>query len=340
MTRRLVVWMFLLIVFVVLIAVGASSSSDAASVSAPLSRNGVTYSGTTQQDGDSDVHVAMVPITGTIVDGDSSADGSSTGADDVVRMLDAIAEDSDSWDGVMLELDTPGGSVLASEEMTAAIDRVQHEGIPVLAWMRGTAASAGYYVSAGTDRIVASRNTFTGSIGVILEYYVVEGLAKKVGVSSVTIKSGKLKDIGNPMRQPTQEERDLFQTIIDQAYGQFVGVVAKGRDLDEDEVRRIGDGRVYTGEQAKKLGLVDELGLREDAYDAMAKLIDKHGVDGADLQVTSFARSYGLLEALGADAGSAFDSVRAIGDVAGALRGEAPTHASSGIASLEYRAVL
>ncbi|MCB0877489.1 MAG: signal peptide peptidase SppA, partial [Thermoleophilia bacterium] len=274
-----------------------------------------------------------------------------TGADDVVRMLDAIADDSDSWDAVILELDTPGGSVLAAEEITAAIKRLKDDAdLPVLAWMRGTAASAGYYVSAPTDRIVAADSTFTGSIGVILEYYVAEKLADKVGVSQVVIKSGKLKDIGNPLRAATPEERQLFQTIIDEAYGTFVGVVSKGRDIPEDEVRKLADGRIYTGTQAKELGLVDELGLRRDAYDAVAKLIDAKGVDGSDIEVVEFRRSYGLLELLGADVQPSLDSLASIGDVAKAVRGDSgaiqrlagpDTHQlGGGLARLEYRAVI
>jgi protease-4 len=341
MTRRLVVWLFLVILLVGSIAWSASNAPATSSVAGSLSRDGVAYSGTVVQDGD-DANVAMVPITGTLVDGDSGADGTTTGGDDVVRMLDAIADDADTWDGVILELDTPGGSVLASEEITAALQRLHDAKVPVVAWMRSMAASAGYYVSAGTDRIVASRNTFTGSIGVILEYYVVSELAEKVGVSQVTIKSGKLKDIGNPMRPATAQERQLFQGIIDEAYGEFVSVVAEGRDMDEAEVRRIGDGRIYTGAQAKELGLVDELGLRDAAYDAIAREIDDD-VDGEDIAVTSFRRSFSLLELLGADVQPSLDSLARVGDLAGAIRGDrgaAGRLVGNGLTKLEYRAVL
>ncbi len=349
MTRRLVIWIFLLIILVALVASAASAGGGGStSIAAPLSKDGVSYTGTVVQEGDGDAHVAIIPIYNALVDGDTPTDGSATGGDDIVRMLDAIAEDEDSWDAVILELDTPGGSVLASEEITDALARLKDEtDLKVLAWMRGTAASAGYYISAPTDRIVASEHTFTGSIGVILEYYVAEELADKVGVEQVVIKSGKLKDIGNPLRKATPEERALFQSIIDEAYDTFVGVVAEGRDLPEDEVRTLADGRIYTGKQAEKLGLVDTLGLRRTAYDEVAKLIDVE--DGEDLDVVTYSRSYGFLESLGATAQPTLDTLataRAVGDV---LRGDtasvgalANTSGSrrlgSGFARLEYRA--
>lgn len=351
MTRRLVIWIFLLIIFVALIVSGATAGSAASSgLATPLTKDGVTYAGTVLQRGDSDERVAIIPIYNAIVDGDSPANRSATGGDDIVRMLDAIAKDQDDWSGVILELDTPGGSVLASEEITDALARFKRETkLPVLAWMRGTAASAGYYISAPTDHIVASAHTFTGSIGVILEYYVLEELASDIGVEAVTIKSGKLKDIGNPLRKATPEERELFQTIIDEAYDAFVDVVATGRKMDEDEVRRLADGRIYTGRQAKELGLVDTLGLRRTAYDELARLIDEKGVSGEDLDVVTFSRSYGFLETLAAGTQPTLDTLATAKAVGGVLRGDAAAaqelagrngsrRLGSGFARLEYRA--
>lgn len=352
MTRRLVIWIFLLIILVALVASSAAAGGGGtAALASPLSKDGVDYSGTVVQDGDGDNRVAIVPIYNVLTDGDTPPDGSATGGDDIVRMLDAIAEDEDSWDGVILELDTPGGSVLASEEITDAIGRLKDEtDLEILSWMRGTAASAGYYVSAATDHIVASEHTFTGSIGVILEYYVVQELADEIGVEAVTIKSGKLKDIGNPLRKATPEERALFQAIIDEAYDSFVGVVADGRDLDEAEVRRLADGRIYTGKQAKELDLVDTLGLRRTAYDEMAKLIGGDD-DGEDLDVVTYSRSYGFFESLGATAQPTLDTLATARAVGGVLRGDAASmgelagrpgsrRLGGGFARLEYRAEL
>lgn len=356
MSRRLAVWIFLVILLVALVAIAAAGPGGASGVSEPLRSAGSTYPGRVLQSGSSDVRVATVPLTGPLVNGISPTDGG-TGGEDVVRMLDAIRNDEESWDGVILELDTPGGSVLASEEIVDALRRLEDEtDIPVVSWMRGVAASAGYYVAAPTDRIVASPNTFTGSIGVILEYYVVDELADKVGVEAVTIKSGDLKDLGNPLREPTEEERELFQAIIDEAYDQFVEVVADGRDMPESRVRELADGRIYTGRQAKELDLVDELGLRAEVYDAVADLVDQKGVEGDDLDVVEFSRQYSPLDRLLSGTGSTLDSLRAAGDVARALTGddgaarrlagETAAPASGGdvrdgsFARLEYRAVL
>ena len=254
---------------------------------------------------------------------------------------------------MILELDTPGGSVLASEEIHDAIERLKEHDMPIVSWMRGSAASAGYYIAAPTDSIVASPNTFTGSIGVIMQYFVLDELAGKVGVQTVTMKSGTLKDMGSAYRTPTAEEQQLLQQIIDDAYGQFVDVVVEGRDLSERDVRRIGDGRIYTGRRAKEVGLVDRLGLRRDAYDEVAELIDEEGVEGDDLRVVEFSRRFGVLEILSADTQPFIDQLAgdatahrvtelvfggSLGGATGAT-GSADT-AHNGFARLEYRAVL
>lgn len=354
MTRRLAIWLFLLLLLIALVvAAAAAGGGEAASVATPLTRHGVTYQGEVVQEGDADERVAMIPVYGVLLDGDTPPDGISTGGDDIVRMLEAIGEDEDSWDAVILELDTPGGSVLASEEITDALARLRKDApeIKVLSWMRGTAASAGYYISAPTDHIVAAPSTFTGSIGVILQYFVVDELADTVGVEAVTIKSGRLKDIGNPLRQETPEERALFQRIIDEAYGDFVDVVKKGRDMREARVRELADGRIYTGRQAEELGLVDTLGLRHEAYDEVARLLDEDDVEGEDLDVVRFTRSYGFLESLAASTQPTLDTLATAKVVGGALRGDRASLGSlardagarrfgNGFARLEYRAEL
>lgn len=344
MSRRLAVWIALLVVFAALVVSSAATAGgDTVSVAAPLDRDGVSYDGTVVQDGDADQTVAVIPVVGPITSGDSAVDGSSTGSEDVVRMLDAIVDEQHRVDGVILELDTPGGGVLAAEEIDAALGRVRDADIPVVAWMRDTAASAGYYVAAKADRVVAAPTTFTGSIGVILEYQEVAGLADKVGVGTVVIKSGRLKDIGSPFRKLTVEERAIFQTIIDEAFDEFVDVVASGRDMSEEQVRDLADGRVYTGRQAKENGLVDELGLRSRAYDAMAKLLDVD--DGEELDVVEYGRSYGLLDTLTARAQPSLNSIAAARAVGGLIAGDGtraalPARSGRGPIRLEYRAEL
>lgn len=349
MSRRLAVWLALVVVFVAcIVAAAGSAESGGSAADSSLTRQGIDYDGTEIQDGDGP-SVAVVPIRGVMTSGDSSADGGSTGSADIVRMLDAIGASGD-FDGVLLELDTPGGGVSAAEEIHDAIRRLQRKDVHVVAWMRDVTASAGYYVSAPAERIIASPTTMTGSIGVILEYQEVGGLADKLGVRSVVIKSGELKDIGSPFRQITPKERGVLQGVIDEAFDQFVGVVAKGRDLPEARVRELADGRIYTGRQARRKGLVDELGLRRDAYDAMAEVIgDDDADDGGDLDVVEFSRRYGLLDTLTAGAQPTLDGMaaaRAIGAVVsgtGSVRATGTTpaaHTGNGFAKLEYRAEL
>lgn len=352
MSRRLAIWLVLVLVFVGLIVAAATSAGDTATdVEESLDRDGVTYTAKKVQSGTDDRVVAVVPIYNAIVSGDSPADGSATGAADIVRVLDEIADSKDRFDGVILELETPGGGVLAAQEIHDAVVRLKEDtDLPVLAWMRDVAASAGYYIAAPTDHIIAAGTTFTGSIGVIMEYYEAAELADEIGVKSVVIKSGKLKDMGNPLRPITPEERSVLQSVIDEAYGEFVDVVADGRDLSEAKVREIADGRIYSGTQAKELDLVDEIGIRRDAYDAMAKLIakeDKGSTDGEDLDVVEFQRSFSFLDTIAAGAAPTLDGLDAARAAGKFLRGDGidakalgmrPT--SNGLVNLEYRAVL
>jgi protease-4 len=136
----------------------------------------------------------------------------------------------------------------------------------VVALMEDVAASGGYYIAAGANEVVANGSTLTGSIGVILMVPNVQRAADKLGIEPVVIKSGPYKDIASPFRQMTPEEHQILQALIDEAYAQFVSVVAAGRRLDPARVREIADGRVYTGRQAKELGLIDHLGGRDRAF--------------------------------------------------------------------------
>jgi protease IV len=139
------------------------------------------------------------------------------------------------------------------------------------------AASGGYYIAAGSEQIIANPGTLTGSIGVIMELVNVEGLLQKIGVEGVTIKSGKNKDVGSPFRKMKEEERALMQHVLDDVHTQFIEAVAEGRSLDIEKVRTLADGRIFTGRQAKELGLVDELGSLEVAVMRTAELA---GIEG------------------------------------------------------------
>jgi len=170
---------------------------------------------------------------------------------------------------VVLRINSPGGSVVSSNEIYKLLKDFSK---PVVVSMGETAASGGYYIACASRWIVANPDTLTGSIGVISELPNAEELLKKIGVQIVVIKSGPNKDIGSFSRPMTDDEKKLWQAVIDQAYDGFVQIVAEGRNLPEDRVRQIGDGRVYSGKQAKELGLVDQLGYLDDAVGKAGEL--------------------------------------------------------------------
>jgi protease-4 len=223
--------------------------------------------------------ILLIPVDGVIVAGESSFSllaGGVVGSDDVVRQIEA-AMDDDSIEAILLRVNSPGGSAAGSQEIYSAVGRARKKGLKVVVSMADVAASGGYYISANADRIFADPATMTGSIGVIAEHEDLSGLLGKVGVKVNTIKSGQFKDMLSPTRAITPEERQLVQQMVMQIYGQFVAAVAKGRHMEEAKVRQIGDGRVYIGAQAKKLGLVDDLGGLHEALAATAEMVGYKG---------------------------------------------------------------
>jgi protease IV len=191
--------------------------------------------------------------------------------------LDAAADDC-HVKAVVLRINSPGGAVTASDIMYRDLMAFRKKtGIPVVVCMMDLAASGAYYLAMAADVVYAHPTTVTGSIGVIMSLYNAAGLAEKIGIASNPIKSGPIKDIGNPLRQMTDEERAVLQDLVNNFYDQFVHVVSTGRHMPEDRVRALADGRVYAGTQAKALGLVDEVGYLEDAIQcakSMAHLKD------------------------------------------------------------------
>jgi len=170
---------------------------------------------------------------------------------------------------VILRLDTPGGEVTASDIIYHEVLRFKERtGLPVIGLMMSVAASGGYYIASACDVILAHPSTITGSIGVISVFPSVESLMSKVGVKVNVIKSGPAKDSGSPFRDMTEDDKKLFQTIIDEYYEGFLAVVATGRKgkIAEADLRKIADGRVYTAPQALKLGLIDAIGYFDDAF--------------------------------------------------------------------------
>lgn len=172
---------------------------------------------------------------------------------------------------IIVRIESPGGGIAASQELYREIQRTKAEK-PVLASMGAIAASGGYYIAAPATRIIANPGTITGSIGVISHFPNVRELLQRIGIQSITIKSGSLKDVGNPGREMTAEEREYLQSTLDQAHRQFIRDIAEGRGIPEDKVQTVADGRILMGETALSLGLIDELGNFEDAVIAATAL--------------------------------------------------------------------
>lgn len=182
--------------------------------------------------------------------------------------------------GVLLRLDTPGGEVTASDILYNEVMKFRQEtGIPVVALMMGLAASGGYYVASACDAIIAHPSTITGSIGVISIFPNLEELFSKVGIRVHVIKSGRLKDSGSAFREMTEEERTVFQGIVDELYQDFLDVVLQGRKnaLTREDLEGIADGRLYTATQALRLKLIDQIGYFDTALDRVLSLAEIPG---------------------------------------------------------------
>lgn len=195
---------------------------------------------------------------------------------------------------VVVRIDSPGGGVAPTQEIFEEIEKLKKKK-PVVASLGGMATSGGYYIASACDQVVANPGTLTGSIGVIMELGNVEELLRKLGLKGYAIKSGPHKDIGSPLRPLSAEEKAILQSLVDNVHGQFVAAVVKGRKMAEDKVRELADGRVYSGEQAKGLGLVDVLGNMEDAIDLAAK---RGGIKGVPQVIQSRGEDRSWLEKL------------------------------------------
>lgn len=217
-----------------------------------------------------------------------------------VEKLDKAAADP-SVRAVVLRINSPGGSVTASDIMYAELIRFRKRfkgEKPVVAVMMDVAASGGYYIACAADRIVAHPTTVTGSIGVIMQMINFTGTMNKLGINADAITSGPMKDAGSPFRPMTGEERAVFQSIVDQFYDRFVAVVAAGRpDLDEARVRELADGRVYSGPQAMELGFVDEVGTLKSTFAHLKDVLDLDKI-----KVVTYQRPYAYKPNVYADA--------------------------------------
>lgn len=208
--------------------------------------------------------IKVITLSGMIIDDDEPSVFTLTDSTSSTIKKIRKATENKRIKGVLLRINSPGGTVGTSQEINQAITELKAKK-PVVSTMGDVAASGGYYVACATDKIYANPGTLTGSIGVILNGINFKGLADKLGIQPQVVKSGLFKDIASPYRPMTDEERKILQGLIDDSYDQFVNAVAAGRKMKVEEVKKVADGRIFTGRQAKKLGLVDELGSYQDA---------------------------------------------------------------------------
>jgi len=213
--------------------------------------------------------VAVIPLQGEIAYGQSSFLESSVITPQTVTDSIKEAEEDSSVSAIVLDVNSPGGSPVASEEIMNA---VKNSSKPVVVWISDIGASGAYLVASPADKIVASPSSIVGSIGVILSLTDLSGLYQKIGVNQYAIKAGEYKDMGASYRNLTPEETVMLQGMVDQDYEYFIKQVAENRNLDVEYVRSIAEGKIYTGTQAKDLKLVDETGDREKAIEMAARL--------------------------------------------------------------------
>ncbi|MGB9780577.1 MAG: signal peptide peptidase SppA [Caldanaerobacter sp.] len=214
--------------------------------------------------------IGVITIEGVIGVTSTNVFGIPQFSPDPVEQIRKAQEDS-TVKAVVVKINSPGGSAAKSVEIYKEIKRLKESGKKVIIAMGDAAASGGYMAACGGDIIVANPATITGSIGVIMQYTNYEGLYNKLGLKEITIKSGPYKDMGSPTRDLTPEEKKILQGIIDDTYEQFVEIVSEGRKMPIEKVKELADGRIFTGRQALKVGLVDRLGDFYDAVDIAAK---------------------------------------------------------------------
>ena len=208
--------------------------------------------------------VAVIDITGII-----------TKSDATIKLIHTYRDDP-SIKAIVIRIDTPGGSVAPVQEIYSELQKIEK---PIVASMGGTAASGGYYVACAADTIMANPGTLTGSIGVIMQFTRLKGLYDKIGLEHQVIKSGEFKDTGSPFRTLTEEEQAVLQATVDNVYNQFVDTIFEARQslLSRSEIAELADGRIFSGQQALDLKLLDRLGNLPEAIELAGELANIDG---------------------------------------------------------------
>ncbi|RKU06463.1 signal peptide peptidase SppA [Candidatus Poribacteria bacterium] len=225
--------------------------------------------------------VAVIDITGTI-------SRTQTTIDQIHKY-----RDDETIKAIVLRINSPGGSVAPVQEIYSELKKLEK---PIVASMGSTAASGGYYIAAIADEILANPGTLTGSIGVIMQFTKIKGLYEKIGLEQQVVKSGRFKDTGSPVRDLTDEERELLQATLDDVHNQFIDAVFEGRQehLAREEIVALADGRIFSGQQALEHKLVDQLGNLSDAIERAGEL---GGIEGKP-KVVRTERKTSMLERL------------------------------------------
>lgn len=284
--------------------------------------------GTGSSFGMGDAAIAIVTVEGTILPGRSEQGllgGSSAGADTIADAIER-AWSRDRVEAIVLRIDSPGGSPVASDVIWRAVDRAQENGVPVVASMGDVAASGGYWIASGARHVVADAATITGSIGIYGGKYVLEDLNEKIALEHEPIQRGENAGINSTLKPFDPEQREWIQRQLDAVYQQFLTKTAEGRGFESTEaVDRHARGRVWTGRQAHEIGLVDELGGLDEAVAAARRLADIG--EREDVRLRRYPRSPGLFESLFGGPGTVrrlADGARhaLLGDVASELPAE------------------
>jgi protease-4 len=263
--------------------------------------------------GSGDAKVVRIPFSGVIMRAapDDSFLPRADPVDQLLRKLRAARLD-DEVEGLLLEIDSPGGSVSVIDEIHHEITRFK-ESSPdrrIVVLVRDVAASGGYYISLPADAIIAQPTSIIGSIGVIMQTLNIQSLAEKVGVSDVTIKSGANKDLLNPFRPVDPAQVELLQRSVDATYGRFVSLVSAARGIPEETLRGgIADGRIFDAAEALENRLVDALGYREDA---IARLAAELSLEPEDLFIVTYKQDQTLLDAIFSEMASPIDRLTAL----------------------------
>jgi protease-4 len=211
----------------------------------------------------------------------------------VIKQLERYRDD-DNIKAIVLRINSPGGAVGPAQEILREVEKIRGKK-KIVASLGTVAASGGYYIASGANLIMANRGTVTGSIGVIMQFTNVEGLTKKIGLDLFNLKAGRYKDAGSPFRPMTPEDKAYLQGLLDNIYRQFLSDVAHNRKIPLDKMKILAEGRIYTGEEAQQVGLVDEFGNLPDAIERAGRL---GGIKGKVKAVYPEKESYSLLRLL------------------------------------------